>query len=219
MFTLDSFKKQYDVSISELVVRKKVFQFFVPRSLDSFLKADDLFQDFPLWVKIWEASFVLAEYVAGLQAKKDKRFLEIGCGLGVVGIVASSFGHAVTMTDYGEDVVNFVRANGLLNPPPAETERSILELDWHNPGLEGAFDYILGSEVTFREKDFDPVLNLFKTYLKEGGEIILAGGLRKTTLDFMRQVSDIFEIRTQKKVLRSLEKEIPVLLSRMKFRP
>lgn len=213
MLTLESFQKQYDTNTSELVIRGQRFRFFVAKTLDDFVDQQDLFHDFPLWVKIWEAALVLAEYLAGLNAEPGKRFLEIGCGIGVVGIVASSFGHHVTMTEHNQDALNFARANTLLNNA---SNLEIKELDWNRPEIEGLFDYIVGSEVLYRESDFEPILQLFKTYLKEGGEIILAEGIRKTSMAFMRRMSDSFHITAHKKILRSMDEEIPIMLCRMK---
>jgi len=156
---------------------------------------------------------VLAEYLAGMDADGGKRLLEIGCGIGVVGIVASSFGHQVTMTEYNQDAFNFARANALLNKV---SNLEIRALDWYDPEIEGAFDYIVGSEILYRERDFQPILQLFKTYLKKRGEIILAEGIRKTSMAFMQRMGDSFHVMAQKKVLRPKDKEIAIMLCRMK---
>lgn len=211
--TLESFQKQYDTTTSELVINGRTFRFFTAKKLNDFVDQQDIFQDFPLWIKIWEASFVLAEHLARLDANAGKRFLEMGCGLGVVGIVASAFGHHVTMTEYNQDALNFARANALLNEA---SNLEIRALDWYNPDIEGSFDYIVGSEILYREDDFQPILKLFRTYLKAGGEIILAEGIRKTSMAFMHQMGDYFHIEAQKKVLRSKDKEIAIMLCKMK---
>jgi hypothetical protein len=59
--TLESFQKQYDTTTSELVINGRTFRFFTAKKLNDFVDQQDIFQDFPLWIKIWEASFVLAE--------------------------------------------------------------------------------------------------------------------------------------------------------------
>jgi predicted nicotinamide N-methyase len=118
---------------AELVIRDRSFRFFVARTLDSFIDPQDNFHDFPLWITVWEASFVLAEYLAGLDVEPGKRFLEIGCGIGVVRIVAASFGHHVTMTEYNQDALNFARANALLNNA---SNLEIRELDRNRPEIE-----------------------------------------------------------------------------------
>ncbi|MFH1480844.1 MAG: methyltransferase [Pseudomonadota bacterium] len=218
MLTLESFKKQCDVTTTELVIRDRRFSFFVPRSLDRFIHSENTFHDFPLWVKVWEASFILAEYLAGLESDHEKHFFEIGCGLGVVGIVASSFGHNVTMTEYDQDARHFARANALLNLPAKDSKLEIMKLDWNRPQIQRDYDYIIGSEIVYKETDFHAILNLFRSCLKDGGEVILAGGIRKTTIGFMRQMSEFFHITAHKKILRSIHEEIMVLLCRMTFK-
>ena len=84
--------------------------------------------------------------------------------------------------------------------------------------MEGSFDYIVGSEILYSERDYGPLLDLFEIYLRPGGEIILAERAQKTSIGFFREVSEIFEIEAQKRVLRSQEKEITVILTKMRFR-
>ena len=127
-----------------MAIRGQSFSFFLPESLDTFIDLQDIFHDFPLWAKLWEASLVLADYTARLHVEPDRNFLEIDCGLGLVGIVASSFGHNVTMTEYNPDALNFARANALLNNA---STIDIMALDWGNPQLQGSFDTIMGSEI------------------------------------------------------------------------
>ncbi len=218
MSFLESFKKKYETDTKEVVIRGRKFSFLVPRSLDRFLDPQDIFHNFPLWSKLWEASIVLADYLAGITANPQKRILEIGCGLGLVGVVAASFGHQVTMTEQNPDALDFARANAEINAPETGSDPEIKALDWNNPRVEGAFDYIVGSEVLYSERDYGPLLDLFKTYLAPGGEIILAEGVRKTSIGFFREMSQILEIGAQKKVLRSREKEIVVIFARMRFR-
>jgi len=218
MFSLESFHQEYETDTSDLAIKDRQFRFFVPKSIDQFLDPGDLFHDFPLWSKIWEASIILADYLAGMPVDSEKSFLEIGCGMGVVGVVASAFGHRVTMTEYNPDALNFSRANTLANLSADDAGLEITELDWSKPRLEGLFDYIIGSEVIYKEKDYQPILKLLKTYLRPSGEIILAEGVRKTSMEFFRQMSELFDITAQKKTLRSEGEEFRVILARMKFK-
>jgi predicted nicotinamide N-methyase len=215
MFSLDTFQKDYDAHTTDLVIRERRFRFLVPDSIDRFIHPDDLLHQFPLWAKIWEASVILSQYLAGLPVQRDRRFLEIGCGLGVVGIVASAFGHRVTMTEADPHALNFCRANVHTNLLDPDLNPEITELDWNRPQPMGPFHGIIGSEVVYKETDFQPISTLFKTYLRPGGEIILAQGLRKTSIEFFRLMGESFHIRAQKQVLRTKGKEIRVLLCRM----
>jgi len=219
MSSLESFQRQYDADTSDLVIRNRRFRFFVPKSLDGFLDQEDLFKDFPLWAKIWEASIVLADHLAAMPVDPERRFLEIGCGVGVVGIVAAAFGHRITVTEYNSDALNFARANvhaNLSADPVASID--VARLDWNRPRLEGPFDAIVGSEVIYKETDFHAILKLFETCLRPSGEIILAEGVRKTSLEFFKQVSGRFDITARKRTLRSKGKETRVILTGMRFR-
>ena len=218
MFSLESFHQKYETDTSDLKIRDRHFRFFAPKSLDKFIDPGDIFQNFPLWSKIWEAAIILSDYLSGMPVDSEKRFLEIGCGIGVVGVVASAFGHRVIMTEYNPDALNFARANALANLSAYDTGLEITELDWGNPRVEGLFDYIIGSEVIYKKEDFQPILKLIKTYLKPAGEIILAEGVRKTSMEFFKQMSGLFDITAKKKILRSREEEVRVILARMKYK-
>ncbi|MCG6878665.1 MAG: protein N-lysine methyltransferase family protein [Deltaproteobacteria bacterium] len=218
MFSMSAFHEQYETDISPLAIGENRFQFFVPKSLDSFLDKDDVFNEFPLWSKIWEASIVLANHLTAMPADPQKHLLEIGCGIGVVGIVAAYCGHRVTMTEYNRDSLNFARANARVNHAPEFPAPEIVELDWTRPALEGRFDMILGSEVVYKEAYFEPLMELFKCYLKPNGEIVLAEGLRKTSMEFFKRMSDTCNVKAQKKILRSAGEEKRVILASMRFK-
>ncbi len=218
MFSMSAFHQKYETDVSSLVIGDRRFKFFVPKSLDPFLDKEDVFSQFPLWSKIWEASIVLANHVAAMPVDPRGHLLEIGCGVGLVGIVAANCGHRVTMTEYNRDALNFARANARVNHTSGSSELGIVELDWTKPVLEGRFDTILGSEVIYKEEYFEPLLGLFRRYLKPDGEIILAEGLRKTTVAFFKRMSTTCDVKAQKKILRSKGEEKRIILAGMRFK-
>jgi len=215
MFTLEKFKAEYETDTTELTLKGRTFHFLVPGKLDRFLHSDDLFKDFPLWSKPWEAAWVLADYLAGMEVDLDKRFLEIGAGMGLVGIIAACFGHNVTITEYNHHAIQFARANALLN---GCMNLEIRELDWHSPALEGSFDYIVASEVTYKEEDYDPLYGLIKLYLKHSGKVIVCSEVRKTTMAFFQKMQAFFDITAQKKTLRGDTDERHIVLGHMTFK-
>ena len=212
MDALTTFQKQYETETREVVIRGRGFRFFVPANLEIFIDPDDIFHDFPLWSKIWEASLVLADFLAGMTPEPEKRFLEIGAGIGFVGIVAAAFGHRMTITEINTQALDFIRANSLINQcSNVEIDR----MDWNSPGIRGGFDYIVGSEVIYHEKDFDPLQNLFHRLLKPGGKMLLCSEVRKVTLEFYQRLQPFFKLLAQKKRIRSQDQEIPVILCRI----
>ncbi len=212
MFSLESFHDRYQTEVTEIVVAGRKYQILLPRGLDQFIKAEDVLDDFPLWVKLWKASWILADFLAQRKVDPDKQLLEIGGGLGLVSIVGFACGHRMTMTEYNPHALQFAKANAHLNNC---AQLPVVSLDWQQPNLTGSFDTILASEVTYRSQDFAPLLNLFLSYLTPSGEIILASEMRKTSGEFYKFFQSEFDISILKKVLRSENEKTIVTLFRL----
>lgn len=135
--------------------------------------------------KIWDASLLMSAWIR--QAAREEalerrlppptRMLELGAGLGIVGLAAAqTFPSArVTLSDYDPEVVANLRQNVLLNYPevpaaaegaaPACSRIDVAAIDFREftrehgvgdadcltkyAGLYGAFDMILGSDVVY----------------------------------------------------------------------
>ena len=212
MFSLESFHKEYETETTEVVVKDRKFQILLPRSLARFINTHDVFHEFPLWAKIWQASWVLADYLAGKPVEAKKQFLELGAGAGLVSVVAASFGHGITMSEHNYDALQFARANAQIN---GCFQLPIIDLDWNHPASPGRFDYIVASEVTYKKEDCQSLVKLLESCLKPDGEVILAGEMRKSSMDFYKELENRFNIRVQKKILRSDNEEVNVYLFRM----
>ena len=196
-----------------VVIRGRSFTLLAPKFIEEYIDSEDPLHKFPLWAKVWEASWVLADFLAGLAADPEKRLLEIGCGLGLVGVVAASFGHKVVMTEHNPEAIEFARANAALNHC---IDMEIIDLDWNSPSLYSRFDIIAGSEVVYHEKDFEPLRNLFERFLKPEGEVVLCEGVRRTSLDFFKEMQRHFDLKAQQKSIRFPQKTLLMILCRMK---
>jgi methylase of polypeptide subunit release factors len=155
-------------------------------------EGEEYIENFPFWVKIWEASVVLADHLVRLGLGKKKEILEIGAGMGVTGLFLGAFGHTVTVTDYEEEALELLRMNaehnGLHNV-------SVKKLDWNKPDLSGKYDVICGSELVYNERCIKPIINLFQKYLRPDGVIYLAHDLeRMCMVKFIGMVPGRFEI-------------------------
>ena len=212
MFSMESFYKAYKTDTTDLVINGRKFQILLPQDIAGFIDPQDVFHEFPLWAKIWQASWVLAGYLAEMPVQADKNILEIGSGVGLVSIAAAAFGHNITMTESNRDALRFARANAFINGCP---QLPIMELDWNRPHLPYLFDYIVASEVTYKKEDLQPLVRLFKSCLKPDGEVILAGEMRRVSKDFYQFMETEFDIRVLKKILRSATEQIAVFLFRM----
>jgi len=212
IFSLESFYKEYETGANELAVNGRRFKILLPKNLSQFIDASDVMHDFPLWAKIWPASWILAGYLAEMPVVAEKTFLEIGGGSGFVSIVGTSFGHHITMTDCNPDALRFARANSLIN----QCDRLIIQhLDWNHPELTQHFDYIVASEISYKEEDIHPIMMLLKHSLKPGGEVLLVGEMRRLSKSNFNALATEFDIRILKKILRSENEEIKIFMFRM----
>ncbi len=202
----------YDTETNEMTIGGRTFHFLTPRRLDDFIDADDLFKDFPLWAKIWEASWVLADHLAAQPVSRAASFLEVGGGLGVTSVVAAACGHQITMTENNPHALQFARANASINRCPSIR---ITGMDWHAPRFDRTYDVILASEVVYHERDFVPLKTLFENYLTPHGEIIIAAAMRKITGRFLHWMQSFYHISAKQKVLRSEGEEIRIALCRL----
>ena len=214
MFSIEAFHQEYETESTDVVVNGRKFRILLPKYLDRFIDPDEVLHDFPLWAKIWQASWVLCGVLAEMPPDPRKRLLEIGAGIGLVSIVAATFGHRITMTEYNPDALNFARANAHLNQCP---RLPILKLDWHDPRVKGQFDTIVASEITYKPEHLRPLTQLFKSYLKPGGQIILASEMRKTGQELYTLLGTDFDINVVKKNLRSDTGATQILLFMMRL--
>jgi len=211
-YGIDAFLRRYETDTREMTVRGRKFTFLVPLTIDRFIDDDDIIHNFPLWAKIWKASWVLADHLAGMPIEKETAILEIGSGIGVAGIVAFTFGHQITLTEYDTHAIDFAHANARLNRCGG---MKIEKLDWWKPKLESQYNMIVGSEVLYSERDFDALLQLFTNYLKPGGQVILAMKPRQSAMEFFNRARGDYDVSMKKVEMKSDEGATTVFVCRM----
>jgi predicted nicotinamide N-methyase len=212
MFSMAAFQRAYETERKRIVIQGRAFTLHVPRSIDAFIDPQDLLAHFPLWAKIWEGSWVLADEIARMPVEPDKIFVEIGSGVGLVGVAGDIFGHRFTVTEYDAHAIDFIQANAFEN---GCTQLEVHRLDWYKPDLTRRYDYVVGSEVVYSEKDFEPLRELFRKLLKPGGQIFLAMGTRKCVGTFWESLQGEYRIEVRKKVLTAGAEKIPIALIRL----
>src|SRR3954454_20338540 len=70
----------------------------------------------PYFGVVWPAARALSEHVGRMSSwLKDKRVLELGCGLALPSLVAAKLGARVTASDFHPEVPKFLERNMALN--------------------------------------------------------------------------------------------------------
>ncbi len=135
----------------------------------------------PYWAYLWPGAYLLAEAVARETGMVGSNVLEIGCGLGLPGLVAMAAGLDVTFTDYDEAPLRFVEksleANGF-----ASGRSSIRRFDWRIP-LGERFPLLLGADVLYEKRLVPLVCDVIRSTLEPGGVALVAGPYRVATED------------------------------------
>ena len=217
---LEHLHRQYNTYPTEIAVAGKRLKFLqakdIEGALDGVCLGESGSAEFPFWLKIWEASVVLANFLSHIPNDDNKEWLEVGAGMGVAGVFAAAFGHRMTITDHNEDAIKFARANATLNG--LENIKFAL-LDWNRPAVANQYDYIIGSEVIYKEDLFEPLMQVFKSLLLPGGTIFLAGDVRrKSPLKFFDMLRRDFEIERSSHTLRTQDEAYVIGLYRLRFR-
>lgn len=126
----------------------------------------------PYWAEIWPSSIALSEYVLENQEEfSDKKILELGCGLGLVGIVITSVGGEVIFSDYDTYALQFTEENFKRNFNRSAT---VQLLDWRNPEDSQQFDIIVAADVIYEKRWLVPVVNVLEKKLSDSGTAYIA---------------------------------------------
>jgi predicted nicotinamide N-methyase len=137
-------------------------------------KADEFL---PYWADLWPAARMLAKallrepWPPGAVAP-DTRWhaLEVGCGLGLPGVVALSLGLRVTFSDWDATALRFASDNARLNN---FTDFELLPMDWRRPPRDRRWRLILASDLIYEMRNVEPLVGLIEALLAPDGECLL----------------------------------------------
>ncbi|XP_041979432.1 histidine protein methyltransferase 1 homolog [Aricia agestis] len=156
-------------------------------------------------LKLWECTYDLVEY---LEEHSEISFdgakvLDLGCGIGILGIYSLLKGAKVTFQDYNKEIIeNVTVPNVLLNTEEEDTEYSIdmckfYSGDWEsfNEKLEDNFDIILTSETIYNVDNYEKLVRLFENRISDNGIVLVAAktcyfGVGGSVRQFEKAVSD-----------------------------
>lgn len=142
----------------------------------------------PYWTYLWNSSIGLAHHIAKLgNSLSGKNVLEIGCGYGLAGIVASLTGAKVVFTDFENDALLFARYNILQN---GVNSANIVQMDWNAACFRSKFDVILASDVIYEEQNWKPIIGLLQGLLEPNGVAIFSEPDRKNADGFFISIRE-----------------------------
>jgi predicted nicotinamide N-methyase len=125
----------------------------------------------PYWTDLWPAARMLAKTILRESWPPGLEALEIGCGLGLPGIVALAQGLRVTFSDYDATALRFAADNARAN---GFHEFKLLQLDWRRPPADLRLPLLFGSDLIYETRNVEPLVNLIKHVLTPDGLCLIA---------------------------------------------
>ncbi|GIW39699.1 MAG: hypothetical protein KatS3mg076_0276 [Candidatus Binatia bacterium] len=173
-------------------IEGSVFRMVVPDAWEKTLCRETLVagedpNEPPYWVHLWPGEKVLARRLLACGGWPGERVLELGCGLGLAGLVAARLGSRVTLVDRVHEALAFAR----------ESARSIgvrpcfVRSDLGRLGLRGGFRGVLAAEVAYGPAEARALAENLARLLAPGGTGLCADSVRVHDPDFERRCSEL----------------------------
>ena len=163
--------RRFRTSIEDATIDARTFSILKPANPDDLIREEDFVMDerLPYWADVWPSSIILAEKLIDLTGT-GRTALELGCGVGLSTLAATSAGFDVLSTDYYVDALDVTRANVFRNLGTTARTRMV---DWrHFPEDLGTFDLVFASDVLY-EKEYAELLPVLLLRLLTPGGIAL----------------------------------------------
>jgi predicted nicotinamide N-methyase len=144
--------RRFRTTLQDASVGDHTFSILKPANADDLIREEDFVKDerLPYWADVWPSSIVLAEKLLELEGA-GRSALELGCGVGLSTLAATTAGFDVMATDYYQDALDVTRANVFQNLGKAARTQLV---DWrHVPKDLGTFDLVFASDVLY-EKEY-----------------------------------------------------------------
>ena len=165
--------RRFRTSVEDATVDAHTFSILKPANSDDLIREEDFVKDerLPYWADVWPSSLILAGKLLGLKGR-GKTALELGCGVGLSTLAATTAGYDVLSTDYYEDALDVTRANVFRNLGKLARTRLV---DWrHFPDDLGRFDLVFASDVLYEQEYAELLPVILDRVLVPGGIALIA---------------------------------------------
>ncbi len=145
---------------------------------------------------VWPSSEVLAHFMFDFDIK-DKRILEIGCGIGLTSLLLNQLKADITATDYHPEAEAFMLNNTKLN---ADASIPFIRTGWADELSNlGKFDIIIGSDILYEQEHAALLSEFINQHAKPQCEIIIVDPGRGRHANFSKKMVSLGYSHSQSK--------------------
>jgi predicted nicotinamide N-methyase len=124
----------------------------------------------PLFGIVWPSGEVLAHHLFQSDFK-DKRILEVGCGIGLTSVLLNHLDADITATDYHPQAEAFMQCNTELND---DAKVPFVRTGWADDVTDiGEFDLVIGSDLLYEDEHVGLLAQFICQHSKPESQIIL----------------------------------------------
>ncbi|MFQ5489202.1 MAG: methyltransferase [Phycisphaerae bacterium] len=134
----------------------------------------------PYWATPWPAAVMLADYLLGMAVPPPAPILELGAGLGIVGLALARAGLPVVVTDYDENALAYILANAKRN---AVELQDVTRLDWRQPPTRH-YPTLAAADVLYETRNHQPLARFIAATLETGGRAYICDPNRMAAQGF-----------------------------------
>jgi predicted nicotinamide N-methyase len=149
------------------------------------LLSEDLVPEPPYWAHLWIGARALGRALTEAQGLAGRRVLDLGCGLGLPGLVAAARGATVLFVDREPAALAFVRASASRSGLRGVT---CAVADFAATPFRATFDVILGAEVIYDPQSYAPLGEFLDRHLERDGVLHLTDAFRADAERFFAEL-------------------------------
>jgi predicted nicotinamide N-methyase len=161
----------------------------LPRAADELIDeaAFDADERLPYWADLWPSARGLTRHLLD-RPPRERRILELGCGVALPSLALRSLGSDPLATDYYADALRFAAANAARNGlAPLRT----LLLDWRHPPPGERWDLLVAADVVYEQRNAEALAALLPVVLADGGRMLLADPGRVYFAEFRDRMEEM----------------------------